>query len=156
MVRCVLYTSDGRNLISCSDDKTIRYWDSSSGKCLRELIGHNNWIWEIALSPDGKTLVSGGEDNTVRVWDLETGKCHWIQEEHTNWVRSVAFSFDGTMVASASEDETIKIWDVKTGNCLKTLRVFKPYEGLNIKGVQGLTEADLDSLKVLGAIQNLV
>ena len=156
MVRCVLYTSDGRNLISCSDDKTIRYWDSSSGKCLRELIGHTNWIWEIALSPDGKTLVSGGEDNTVRVWNLETGKCNWIREEHTNWVRSVAFSFDGTMVASGSEDETIKIWDAKTGNCLKTLRVFKPYEGLNIKGVQGLTEADIDSLKVLGAIQNSV
>jgi WD40 repeat protein len=108
------------------------------------------------LSPDGKTLVSGGEDNTVRVWNLETGKCNWIREEHTNWVRSVAFSFDGTMVASGSEDETIKIWDAKTGNCLKTLRVFKPYEGLNIKGVQGLTEADIDSLKVLGAIQNSV
>jgi WD40 repeat protein len=155
MVRCVLYTPDGQQLISCSDDCTIRVWDRTSGECVRVLVGHSNWIWEIALSPCGKTLVSGSEDNSVRLWDLATGSSLWVGEDHTNWVRSVAFSADGRLIASGSEDETIKIWEVKTGACLKTLRVRKPYEDLDITGVQGLTEATRDSLKALGAIERL-
>jgi WD40 repeat protein len=67
----------------------------------------------------------------------------------------VAFSADGRLIASGSEDETIKIWEVKTGACLKSLRVLKPYEDLDITGVQGLTESTLDSLKALGAIERL-
>jgi hypothetical protein len=45
----------------------------------------------------------------------------------------------------------IIFWHVKTGKCLKTLRNERPYERMNITGVEGLTEAEITSLKVLGA-----
>jgi WD40 repeat protein len=57
------------------------------------------------------------------------------------------------MLASASQDETIKLWDAKTGDCLKTLAVPKPYEGMNITGVTGLTDAQKATLKALGAVE---
>jgi WD40 repeat protein len=56
-------------------------------------------------------------------------------------------------LASGSADETVKLWDVKTGECLKTLLNERPYEGMNITGVTGLTEATIASLKSLGAIE---
>ncbi len=71
---------------------------------------------------------------------------------HTSLVMSVAFSPDGQTLASGSQDETIKLWDVDTGECLKTLRATRPYEGMNITGVTGLTEAQKATLKALGAI----
>jgi WD40 repeat protein len=57
------------------------------------------------------------------------------------------------MAISGSWDETIKLWDVQTGECLKTLRSDRPYEGMNITGVTGITEAQISTLKALGATE---
>ncbi|MEO1744173.1 MAG: hypothetical protein AAFR99_20495 [Cyanobacteria bacterium J06629_9] len=65
----------------------------------------------------------------------------------------MAFSPKGDCLASASEDETIKLWDVNTGKCLKTLRCDRPYEGMNITGARGLTDAQKATLQLLGAVE---
>jgi WD40 repeat protein len=57
------------------------------------------------------------------------------------------------MLATSSQDETIKLWDINTGDCLKTLRTQRPYEGMNITGVWGITEAQKVTLKALGAVE---
>jgi WD40 repeat protein len=56
------------------------------------------------------------------------------------------------LLASGGQDETIKLWDLKTGRCCKTIRTERPYEGMSITMVQGLTEAQKNTLKFLGAI----
>ena len=67
--------------------------------------------------------------------------------------KSLTFSLDGQQLASGSEDGTIKLWDVKSGECLITLKADRPYEGMNITGVTGLTEAQKETLKALGAVE---
>ncbi len=151
MVRCVVFSPDGQVLASSSDDHTIKLWDVQTGECLKTLTGHTNWVWEVEFSPDGQRLVSASEDNTVRIWDRQT--CLLVLEGHTNWVRAARFSPDGQRVASASEDETIKLWSATTGECLKTLRNERPYEGMKISQVKGLTTAQKATLLALGAIE---
>lgn len=53
---------------SGSDDKTIRLWDVTSGKSVRELLAHSSSILSLAFNPDGKTLASSSSDNTIRLW----------------------------------------------------------------------------------------
>jgi WD40 repeat protein len=149
----VAFSSDANILASSSSDSTIKFWDINTGECVTTLEGHDGIVSSVMFSPDGTHLVSGGHDQTLRVWDVSTKECLQVLQGHENWVWSVAFSPDGQIIASASQDETIKLWDAVTGECIKTLPVLKPYEGMNITGVKGLTEATVATLKTLGAVE---
>ncbi|MEO1760991.1 MAG: NACHT domain-containing protein [Cyanobacteria bacterium J06629_18] len=152
-VYSVAFSPDGQTLASGSGDPIVRLWDVNSGKCVCTLQGHTHRVNSIAFSPDGQTLASGSNDQTVRLWDIRSGKCVCTLQGHTNWVISVVFSPDAQALTSGSEDGTIKLWDVKTGECVKTLISNRPYERMNITGVKGLTDAEIATLKALGAVE---
>ena len=153
-VESITFSSDGHTLVSSSLDQTVRLWEVHSGQCLKTLQGETRWGESVAFSRDGQILAGGSDDSTVRLWEVSTGQCLHILQGHTDKVWSVAFSRDGQTLISGSQDETVKIWDVKTGECLKTLRADRPYEGMNITGVTGLTEAQKAMLKTLGAVKS--
>jgi WD40 repeat protein/transcriptional regulator with XRE-family HTH domain len=149
----IAFSPDSRMIVSSSDDQTVRLWDVNTGDCLKVLQGHSSWIRTIACSPDGSLIASGSHDQTVRLWDVNTGDCLKVLQGHSSCVWSVAFSPDGSTIASGSDDGTIKLWSIHTGECAKTLRGERPYEGMNIANVKGLTEAQKTSLEALGAIE---
>ncbi len=148
----VTWSPDGQYIASGSDDQTVKLWNPHSGQCLLSLPGHTNQTRSVAWSPDGQNLVSGSTDQTVRIWDSRSGQCLKALQGHTRRVWSVTWSPDGQTLASGSADATIRLWNVKTGECLKMLRAERPYEGMNITGVTGLTEAQKETLFNLGAI----
>ncbi|KST61780.1 hypothetical protein BC008_06970 [Mastigocoleus testarum BC008] len=155
-------------LASSSSDQTIRIWDIQKGKCLKILQGSISQMGSVTWNPfdsvstecsDG-IIASSSADQTVKLWDINTGECIQSLQGHTNQVGSIAWNpviemspgkGIGQILASSSADETIKLWDVKTGECLKTLRTDRPYEGTNITGVTGLSEAQKSTLYDLGA-----
>ncbi|MEG4088297.1 WD40 domain-containing protein [Microcoleus sp. Pol12B4] len=152
-VWCVAFNPDGNILASSNSDGSINFWDINTGQCLTTLEGHGDIVSSVIFSPDSTYLASGGHDQTIRVWDVSTGRCLQVLEGHNHWVWSVAFSPDGQTLASSSQDETIKLWDAVTAKCIKTLPVPKPYEGMKMTGVKGLTEATIATLKTLGAVE---
>jgi WD40 repeat protein/transcriptional regulator with XRE-family HTH domain len=139
-------------LASGSFDQTIQLWNVQTGSCLRILRGHTSAVYILAISPNGQLLASGSDDQTVRLWNLKTGECLHVMCGHISWVRSVVFSSDDQIVFSGSDDRTIKLWDVATGRCIKTVRGDRLYEGMNIQGATGLTNAQKATLRALGAI----
>ncbi len=148
----IAFSPDGQILATASDDHTVKLWEVHTGQCFEALKGHTNRVWAIAFSPDGQTLVSGSDDYTLKLWHLATAQCLATLHGHTERISSVAFSPDGQSLASGSQDETIKLWDFKTSQCLKTLSAPKPYQGMNLTGVAGLTAAQTQTLKTLGAV----
>ena len=115
------YSPDGSEIISASDDNTIRIWDSASGECKRVLEGHTSSVNSASYSPDGSEIVSASWDRTIRIWDSVTGECKRVLDGHTHWVQSAAYSPDGSEIVSASWDRTIRIWDSVTGECKHVL-----------------------------------
>jgi predicted NACHT family NTPase len=152
-VRSVAIAPNGEFLASGSRDQTVKTWNLYTGEYLETLQGHASEIDSVSFSCDSKFLATGSLDHTVKLWDVYTGKCLKTFKGHTNRVRSVTFVPDNRTLVSGGYDETIKFWDIESGECLKTLSN-KPYEGMNITGVKGLTEAEKATLTALGAIEN--
>ena len=153
----IAFSPGGDLLASGSVDRSIGLWDVATGDCFQLLCGHTQFVWSVAFSPDGQILASGSFDRTVRLWDIHTGECLRVLEGHENSVFAVAFlpgnSLAHPLLASSGADATVRLWDTETGECVKILRSPRPYEGMNIWAVQGLTNAQQENLKALGAIE---
>ncbi|KAJ3011772.1 UNVERIFIED_CONTAM: hypothetical protein HDU68_001533, partial [Siphonaria sp. JEL0065] len=117
----VVYSADGKTVVSGSWDETVKVWDTRTGECIRTLTGHTDAVTSVAISADSKTVVSGAWDTTVQVWDTRTGECIRTLTGHTFYVNSVAIYVDGKTVVSGSHDTTVKLWDTRTGKCIRTL-----------------------------------
>jgi len=88
----------------------VKLWEAATGRLLRSLQGHKDWISSVAISPDGRWLASGSDDHTVKLWEAATGRLLRSLEGHEGTVWSVATSPDGRWLASGSYDKTVKLW----------------------------------------------
>jgi WD40 repeat protein len=149
-----VFSFDTYYIASGSDDHTVRIWDTKTAECLHVLSDHEGIVWSVAFSPDNQLIASGGSDSLVRVFSVSTGRSVKVLHGHTGWVRSVSFANDSSTLASGSEDGTIKLWNIETGKCIRTLRPPRPYEGMNITGATGLTDAQRETLRALGAVED--
>ena len=98
-------------MLTASDDKTARIWDTQSAAEILKLTGHAWGVRSAAFSRNGQFVITGSDDNSARVWDAETGDLLQILGGHTAAVTSGAFSPEGDRALTASEDFTAKLWD---------------------------------------------
>jgi WD40 repeat protein len=139
-------------LVSSGGDGCCKIWDLTASTCIESLRVSANLLWSVAISPDGQTLAIGSDDRRVRLWNFTDRSYKHELLGHTSWIWSVTFSPDSQYVATGSQDGTLRLWQVKSGNCAQKIQPQRLYEGLNLDGVRGLTEAQLEALKSLGAI----
>jgi len=114
-VRCVAVSPDGTRIASCSDDETIRVWNTDTGELvLGPLKGHTNCVRSVVFSPDGSCIISGGDDSTIRIWSSESGEEVVTLQGQEREVRCVAVSRDGYKFVSGSCEGTIRLWDMQS------------------------------------------
>lgn len=130
-VECLAISPDGTQVVSGSEDRTLRVWDVSQGRCLATLDGgssshkHTQTIQGVCYPPlDGSWFVSVGLDSRVNVWDSGSHSLfdEALNTEHKHAVTCVAVTHDGDMIITGGMDQVIRIWNIETNKCERVLK----------------------------------
>lgn len=114
-------TADGKLLVTCGFDRTVRVWDVASGKPLRSYQGHMKDATAVAVRGDGKQIASASDDGAVRVWDLNTVDEHRAITDSKESLWAVAISPNGKLIAAAGADKKVRVYELETGKLEATL-----------------------------------
>ncbi|OFY67675.1 MAG: hypothetical protein A3H98_03835, partial [Bacteroidetes bacterium RIFCSPLOWO2_02_FULL_36_8] len=116
-----MFSTDGRYLVTASNDKSVRLWDIF-GKP-QAVMMHDDIVKSVQFSPDNKKVLSCSADRTIRLWDLKGNEVQKLTA-HNGVINSAQFSPAGNFIISTSDDSTAIIW-----NIIKPLRILKGHKG---------------------------
>ncbi|MDX2287594.1 MAG: caspase family protein [Hyphomicrobiaceae bacterium] len=128
----IAYSRDGRMLVSASDDKTARVWDTATGQTRLVIRGEagavdHGKLYAAAVSADGGTVALAGNLSAakpygdIRLVDLATGEQTARLQGHSGVVFGLAYSPTGALLASAGRDGTAVVWSVADRKAIATL-----------------------------------
>ncbi|OBT51699.1 Prp8 binding protein [Pseudogymnoascus sp. 24MN13] len=119
----------GNELYSGGIDNDIKVWDTRKKAVVYSMLGHNDTITSLRVSPDSQTLLSNSMDSTVRTWDIRPfapadrnvktfdGANVGIEK---NLIRA-SWDNDGKKIAAGAGDGTAVVWSNDTGKLLYKL-----------------------------------
>jgi WD40 repeat protein len=116
-IKSIQVDETSNKIISASDDKTIKIWDLESGKCLKTLKDHKDWV-KCILTISNNKFLSGSWDNTVKIWHLNSYKCLKTLKNESG-IFSLCLIADN-QVACGCLNGLINIWDLNRFNKVKS------------------------------------
>jgi WD40 repeat protein len=102
-----IFSKDGKQLITASADKTVKFWDATNGSLVNELT-FGGAVLDIDATDS--IIAIGREDNFLTLYypDIEGVKA--IDKEQAEGVRTVKFSPNGDNLAFGLQNGQLRFW----------------------------------------------
>jgi U3 small nucleolar RNA-associated protein 21 len=120
----VVVDSLNKNIISCSLDGKVKFWEFGTGHLVDEL----NWHPMVAITgmryhASNDLIALTCHDLAIRVVDTETKKTIRELWGCQGAINDFCFSNDGRWVVAASKDCIVRVWDLPTGHLIDAIRM---------------------------------
>ncbi|KAJ9156218.1 U5 snRNP complex subunit [Pleurostoma richardsiae] len=128
-ITAVAISEAGNEIYSGGIDNDIKVWDIRKKGVIYSMLGHEDTVTTLRVSPDSQSLLSYSMDSTARTWDIRPFA---PTERHIrtfdgapvglekNLIRG-SWDTDGKKVAVGAGDGTVVIWSSDTGKLLYKL-----------------------------------
>ena len=121
-------TLDHAQVLSCSDDNTVKLWDVPSQSAITTFTSHTDYVRSGQFSSSSPhLLLTGSYDGTVRLFDSRSGEAEIvfgrqsIASSSTAPVEQVLMFPSGTVVLSTA-GPILRVWDlVAGGKCMRAM-----------------------------------
>lgn len=131
----VLFTKDGKRLVSVGLDRSVRLWEVETGLPTKVLWfpasakgGPGGHLHDASLSANGNWLAVAGTGygkkigTPVFIVSMETFEVVQVLNAHAAIVEAVAFAPNGMKLATGDFDGQIVVWDVAAGKKLWSVK----------------------------------
>ena len=108
-VSCLVFSSNGKLLVSGSEDKSIVLWDVQTGGIIQKFFLHTTQVQSVSISADC-TCIASGTDDALYLWDIQTGEC--IFKKHGFCQPLVSFSPINPKQLMSISNNAIYQWDI--------------------------------------------
>jgi WD40 repeat protein len=107
------FSPDGKLIVTASDDKTARVWETRTATAVA-VLAHTARVSSAQFSPDGTAILTTSEDGAARLWKAPSFNTPSILSK--GGVSIADFSADGQRVVVAHGSGPVAIFDRSTGN----------------------------------------
>eukprot|EP01069_Polyplicarium_translucidae_P002211 Polyplicarium_translucidae@DN1955_c0_g1_i2.p1 len=124
-VRCCAFAPTGTHVVSGGDDSTLRLWDFSQGKSIREVAAHGDFIRALAEVPGSGTSseeaeadlgvgvwATGGYDGVVKLWDFRAPKP--VGQIQIGCPVESTFALHKSSILAVGSGTGVRFWDTRS------------------------------------------
>ncbi len=121
----IIFTPDGKYIISTNDNKSIKFRDIATGYIKNF---YDGYVGDVScISRHGKYLFTAGRYAKAKLWDISEGTVIKVFDIDSGKISSAAFSPNNKYIATGTNHAEAYLWDLKTGQKARVFKAGKTY-----------------------------